>query len=191
MRHKKKSEQQSSGSSHRAPSRQVSEMVDSNELQRLARLVDMNKQRLDEINQQIERIEVVQLEHDDTRRALSALSGGKSGHIALGAGVMVPIPSNATTIVDLGSGVFGERSPDSAKELVSKRLEDLTELKSQFEADAAMLTQRIEELATTFEKAAQSMTESKQEIEAESPKPEEKPSRRKRRGIGGELTLDD
>ena len=191
MHLKKKSEQQSSGSSHRAPSQQVSEMVDSNELQRLARLVDLNKQRLDEINQQIERIEVVQLEHDDTRRALSALSGGKSGHIALGAGVMVPIPSNATTIVDLGSGVFGERSPDSAKELVSKRLEDLTELKSQFEAEAAMLTQRIEELATTFEKAAQSMTESKQEIEAESPKPEEKPSRRKRRGIGGELTLDD
>lgn len=191
MHLKKKSEQQSPGSSHRAPSRKVSEMVDSNELQRLARLVDLNKQRLDEINQQIERIEVVQLEHDDTRRALSALSGGKSGHIALGAGVMVPIPSNATTIVDLGSGVFGERSPDSAKELVSKRLEDLTELKSQFEAEAAMLTQRIEELATTFEKAAQSMTESKQEIEAESPKPEEKPSRRKRRGIGGELTLDD
>ncbi|MGB2478370.1 MAG: prefoldin subunit alpha [Candidatus Poseidoniaceae archaeon] len=166
-------------------------MVDSNELQRLARLVDMNKQRLDEINQQIERIEAVQLEHDDTRRALSALSGGKSGHITLGAGVMVPIPSNATTIVDLGSGVFGERSPDSAKELVSKRLEDLTELKSQFEADAAMLTQRIEELATTFEKAAQAMTESNQETEVETPKPEEKPSKRKRRGFGGELTLDD
>ena len=166
-------------------------MVDSNELQRLARLVDMNKQRLDEINQQIERIEVVQLEHDDTRRALSALSSGKSGHIALGAGVMVPIPSNATTIVDLGSGVFGERSPDSAKELVSKRLEDLTELKSQFEADAAMLTQRIEELATTFEKAAKEVTESNQETEVESPKTEEKPSRRKRRGFGGELTLDD
>ena len=166
-------------------------MVDSNELQRLARLVDMNKQRLDEINQQIERIEVVQLEHDDTRRALSALSGGKSGHIPLGAGVMVPIPNNATTIVDLGSGVFGERSPDSAKELVSKRLEDLTELKSQFEADAAMLTQRIEELATNFEKAAQAMTESNQETEVEPPKSEEKTSRRKRRGFGGELTLDD
>ena len=166
-------------------------MVDSNELQRLARLVDMNKQRLDEINQQIERIEVVQLEHDDTRRALSALSGGKSGHIALGAGVMVPIPKNATTIVDLGSGVFGERSPDSARELVSKRLEDLTELKSQFEADAAMLNQRIEELASTFENAAKEMTESNQETEAEPSKSEENSSRRKRRGFGGELTLDD
>ena len=58
-------------------------MVDSNELLRLARLVEMNRHRLEEINQQIERIEVVQLEHDDTNRALSALSNGKSGHIAL------------------------------------------------------------------------------------------------------------
>ena len=166
-------------------------MVDSSELQRMARLVDMNRQRLEEINQQIERIEVVQLEHDDTKRALSALSNGKSGHIALGAGVMVPIPNNPTTIVDLGSGVFGERSPDNAKELVSKRLEDLTDLKNQFESEAAMLTQRIEQLATTFENAAKEMTESNQESEKETPNPEEKTSRRKRRGFGGELTLDD
>ena len=166
-------------------------MVDSNELQRLARLVEMNRQRLEEINQQIERIEVVQLEHDDTKRALSALSNGKSGHIALGAGVMVPIPNNATTIVDLGSGVFGERTPDSAKELVAKRLEDLTELKSQFEADAAMLTQRIEELATTFENAAKEMTESNEEADNTVQKPEEKTPRRKKRGFGGKLTLDD
>ena len=166
-------------------------MVDSNELQRLARLVEMNRQRLEEINQQIERIEVVQLEHDDTKRALSALSNGKSGHIALGAGVMVPIPNNATTIVDLGSGVFGERTPESAKELVAKRLEDLTELKSQFEADAAILTQRIEELATTFETTAKEMTESNEEADNTVQKPEEKPPRRKKRGFGGELTLDD
>ena len=64
-------------------------------------------------------------------------------------------------------------------------------MKSQFEADAAMLTQRIEELATTFEKAAKEMTESNQETEVEPPKSEEKTSRRKRRGFGGELTLDD
>ena len=120
-------------------------MVDSSELQRMARLVDMNRQRLEEINQQIERIEAVQLEHDDTRRALKSLSDGLNGHIPLGAGVMVPIPKSSTTIVDLGSGVFGERSPENAEQLVSKRLEDLTELKSQFEAEAAMLTHRIEE----------------------------------------------
>lgn len=169
----------------------LSAMIDSSELQRMARLVDMNRQRLEEINQQIERIETVQLEHDDTRRALNSLSQGKNGHIPLGAGVMVPIPKDATTIVDLGSGIFGERSPESAEELVSQRLEDLTELKSQFEAEAAMLTQRIEELATAFESAAKEMTQP-QPVEEESvEKPEEKSTRRRRRGVGGELTLDD
>ena len=166
-------------------------MVDSSELQRMARLVDMNRQRLEEINQQIERIEAVQLEHDDTRRALKSLSEGSNGHIPLGAGVMVPIPKNSTTIVDLGSGVFGERSPENAEQLVSKRLDDLTELKSQFEAEAAMLTHRIEELATAFETTAQQMTQSQEVEETPVENPEEKTKRRRRRGVGGELTLDD
>ncbi len=166
-------------------------MIESSELQQMARLVDLNRQRLEEINQQIERIEAVQLEHDDTRRALKSLSKGTKGHIPLGAGVMVPLPKGATTIVDLGSGVFGERTPESAEEMVSKRLEDLTELKSQFEAEAAMLAQRIEELAITFEKAAQEMTQQKEEPEAEEENGEEKSSRRRRKGIGGKLTLDD
>ena len=166
-------------------------MVDSSELQRMAQLVDINRQRLEEINQQIERIEAVQLEHDDTRRALKSLSEGSTGHIPLGAGVMVPLPKNSTTIVDLGSGVFGERSPENAEELVSKRLDDLTELKSQFEAEAAMLTQRIEELATAFESAAKQMTQQQEVAETPVEKPEEKPSRRRRKGVGGELTLDD
>ena len=166
-------------------------MVDSSELQKMARLVDMNRQRLEEINQQIERIEAVQLEHDDTRRALKSLSDGLNGHIPLGAGVMVPIPMSSTTIVDLGSGVFGERSPENAEQLVSKRLEDLTELKSQFEAEAAMLTHRIEELATAFETAAQQMTQSQEVEETPVEKSEEKATRRRRRGVGGELTLDD
>jgi len=104
---------------------------------------------------------------------------------------MVPLPKNSTTIVDLGSGVFGERSPENAEGLVSKRLDDLTELKSQFEAEAAMLTQRIEELATAFESAAKQMTQQQEVAETPVEKPEEKPSRRRRKGVGGELTLDD
>jgi prefoldin subunit 5 len=104
---------------------------------------------------------------------------------------MVPIPKDSTTIVDLGSGVFGERTPENAEKLVNKRLEDLTELKSQFEAEAAILTQRIEELATAFESAAKEMTQSQKVEEEPVEKPEEKTSRRRRRGVGGELTLDD
>ena len=178
----------------------MSPMVDSSELQQMARLVDMNRQRLEEIQIQIDRVEAVQLEHDDTRQALNALSNGSSGHIPLGAGVMVPIPKDTTTIVDLGSGIFGERAPKEAAELVTKRLNDLTELKSQFEADAAVLTKRIEELAITFEHAAKEMSEEKEELPEQTtsttpttptPPGPDPMSKRRRRGMGGELTLDD
>jgi len=166
-------------------------MVDSIELQRLAKLVDMNRSRLDEINQQIERIEAVQLEHDDTRRALKALSDGKSGHIPLGAGVMIPIPKQVTTIVDLGTGIFGERTVENAEDLVTKRLDDLSELRTQFEAEASLLRKRIEELATNFEEAAKNYSSNDNESEPTKTKVEEKPQRRRRKSMGGELTLDD
>ena len=51
----------------------VSTMTDSSELQRMARLVDINRQHLEEINQQIESIEAVQLEHADAKKALEEL----------------------------------------------------------------------------------------------------------------------
>ena len=103
---------------------------------------------------------------------------------------MIPIPKESTTIVDLGSGVFGERTAENAEQLVNKRLEDLMQLKSQFEGEAAMLTQRLEELATAFETAASEMTKSSEETEPEEEKAEEKQTRRRRK-FGGELTLDD
>lgn len=176
-------------------SEMVSTMTDSSELQRMARLVDINRQHLEEINQQIESIEAVQLEHADAKRALEELAKGSSGHIPLGAGVMIPIPKEITTIVDLGTGIFGERKPEEAAKLVQKRLDDLTNLKSQFEADAAMITQRIEQLANSFEKAAKEMAEKPKTPETldnnEKEAADEKPTKRRRKGFGGELTLDD
>ncbi len=103
---------------------------------------------------------------------------------------MIPIQKESTTIVDLGSGIFGERIAENAEQLVSKRLEDLMQLKSQFEGEAAMLTHRLEELATAFETAASEMTKSSVDTEPEEEKAEEKQTRRRRK-FGGELTLDD
>ena len=54
-----------------------------------------------------------------------------------------------------------------------------------------MLTHRIEELATAFETTAQQMTQSQEVEETPVENPEEKTKRRRRRGVGGELTLDD
>ena len=71
----------------------VSTMTDSSELQRMARLVDINRQHLEEINQQIESIEAVQLEHADAKKALEELAKGSSGHIPL----VAPLPSFTMT----------------------------------------------------------------------------------------------
>ena len=167
-------------------------MVDSTELQQMARLVDMNRQRLEDIQNQLEKIEIVILEHEDTHKALTSLAEGKQGHIPLGAGVMVNTPSNSTSLIDYGSGIFGERNHSSAAKIVSHRLEDINELKAQFEEEANQLTQRIEELAKHFEQAAEEYKTQKTHSETTLIPTEEKqtPSRRKR-GFGSELTLDD
>lgn len=168
-------------------------MVDSVELQQMARLVDMNRQRLEEIQNQLEKVEVVILEHDDAYKALTTLANGKSGHIPIGAGVMVETKKKSTTLVDFGSGVYGQATPAEAAITVSKRLEDLIQLKSQFELEATQLTQRIEQLALHFEQAAKELTTANNiEVSEEEPEGQKTPQKvRKKRSFGSELTLDD
>tara|TARA_B100001996_G_scaffold73872_1_gene54490 strand:+ start:3870 stop:4376 length:507 start_codon:yes stop_codon:yes gene_type:complete len=168
-------------------------MVDSVELQQMARLVDMNRQRLEEIQNQLEKVEVVILEHDDAHKALTTLAKDKSGHIPIGAGVMVETKEKSTTLVDFGSGIFGQATPADAANTVSKRLEDLIQLKSQFESEAAQLTQRIEQLALHFEQAAKEISTANK-VKSSNEEPEEQtplPKTRKKRSFGSELTLDD
>ena len=172
-------------------------MVDAVELQKMARLVDMNRQRLEEIEANITRLESLILEHQDAILTLKALEEGKSGQIPIGAGVMVPLPQGQTTIVDLGSGVFGESTPEDAAVLIQSRLEDLVNVKIQFETEAAQINQRIEQLATTFDEAAKGIPtptpapalEITEEIVEESSTQKTKP--RRKRGFGSGLTLDD
>jgi len=167
-------------------------MVDSTELQQMARLVDMNRQRLEDIQTQLEKIEIIILEHDDSYKALSALGEGKKGHVPFGAGVMVSTPPASTVLVDLGSGVFGERNHLDAAKMVAHRLEDIIELRTQFEEEAKELTQRIEELAKHFEEAAEEYKTEKVQSET-TPKPiaEKQNISRRKRGFSNELTLDD
>jgi len=167
-------------------------MVDSTELQQMARLVDMNRQRLEDIEKQLEKIEIVIIEHDDTHKALTSLSEGKEGHIPLGAGVMISTPTNSTTLVDLGTGIFGERNHLEAAKIVAQRLEDVQKLKIQFEEEANQLTQRIEELAKHFEDAAEEYKTERTQLESKTESIEEKQTQlRRKRGFSNELTLDD
>ena len=164
-------------------------MSNSSDLQQIAKMVDLNRQRMEELQTQIQRIDTVLFEHEETKTALEALSNGSKGHIPLGAGVMIPISSNLTTIVDLGSGVFGERTPEGASEIVSERYDDLSNLKQQFQTELSTVASRIEELSTTFDKLSKEITATTQEKTVD--EKEAKPKPRRRRRMGEELTLDD
>ncbi|MGB1588899.1 MAG: hypothetical protein ACPHDO_01000, partial [Candidatus Poseidoniaceae archaeon] len=71
-------------------------MSNPSDLQQIAKMVDLNRQRMEELQTQIQRIDTVLFEHEETKTALEALSNGSKGHIPLGAGVMIPISSNLT-----------------------------------------------------------------------------------------------
>ena len=164
-------------------------MVDAVELQKMARLIDMNRQSLEEIEANITRLESLMIEHRDSILTLKALQEGKTGQIPIGAGVMIPLPQSQTTIVDFGSGIFGESTPEDAAELIQARLQDLIDVKIQFETEAAQINQRIEQLATTFDQATKEITQPDPEIVLDPTS--NKPKQRRKRGFGSGLTLDD
>ena len=113
--------------------------------------------------------------------------------MSLGAGVMLPIKKGTTTLVDLGTGILGERSPQDATSIVQARIEDLVEVKTQFEAEIEIISKRTEELAIAFDEAAKNMSEPKTVEENLPSEPEPAPSTntRRRREFGSSLTLDD
>ena len=167
-------------------------MATPSDLQQIARMVDLNRQRLEEVQTQLTRVESVLFEHEETIAALDSLSVGSKGHIPLGAGVMVPISQDITTIVDLGSGIFGERLPKDAADIVRARMTDLSEIKTQFETEIIAITNRIEELSQSFDNLSAELTKSANTETSEETKEEQPKSKpRRRRRIGEELTLDD
>ena len=93
--------------------------MEQSELQRTARLVEMNRERFHEVQERIEQVINVLGEHDVTATILETLSKKNHDaemkmHVSIGAGVTLtcqhPGGGEGTTIVDLGSGIFAERN---------------------------------------------------------------------------------
>ena len=100
-------------------------MVDRAQLQRLASEVETLRKRLDEINLRIEQVDAVLAEHAITDAVLETLLSHQHGasistHLPIGSGVSLPYRHNdvgeeGTALVDLGTGVFGERRWSDAR----------------------------------------------------------------------------
>ena len=133
----------------------------------------------------------------------SAEAGTASGHVGIGAGVSLPLaPSDAEgrSIVDLGSGVYGERTWSGALEVTLQRQKDLQSIVDELEGRMSELEEEIAQNAVAFNTMAERIeADAKAETPPASPvedAPEQpeptapRPAPRRRR-FGSELTLDD
>tara|TARA_B100001540_G_scaffold315306_1_gene342236 strand:+ start:10299 stop:10847 length:549 start_codon:yes stop_codon:yes gene_type:complete len=182
--------------------------VEQSELQRTARLVEMNRERFHEVQERIEQVINVLGEHDVTATILETLAKKNHNsemrmHVSIGAGVTLtcqhPGGGEGTTIVDLGSGIFGERTWSDAAILTRERMEELGPLLENLQSQSQQLETTITALAQSFTVAAESqdeveMMQSEETPEVESDDSEHtipKPKRRRGGMFGNELTLDD
>jgi prefoldin subunit 5 len=185
-------------------------MVDRTELQRLAQEVEVLRKRLEEINLRIEQVDVVLAEHDITETVLANLlshgvGASISTHLPIGSGVSLPYRhqgvDEGVALVDLGSGVFGERPWSEAKAITEVRHQDIQHLRNELNQQAEQTERALAQTAQAFNTLAEQM---KQPAPTNSSTPEvvedageDEPSAtsqrrpRKRGMFGSDLTLDD
>ena len=187
-------------------------MVDRTQLQRLAQEVEVLRKRLDEINLRIEQVDAVLAEHAITDAVLESLLGHGQGssistHLPIGSGVSLPYrhqgDQEGVALVDLGSGVFGERPWSDVRSITTQRKDDIQRLRDELKEQSDQTETSLGQAAQTFNRLAESL---KQQASPESPPvapsthtetPESTtsdvtPRRSRKRGMfGGDLTLDD
>jgi len=177
-------------------------MVDQEELQRLARMVDLNRQKMERIEEQLSRLENIHQEQSHVVRAVRAIpsEGAENILVPLGSGVqlVVDVQSDAGAVVDIGTAIQAEMTRQEAADLIEKRQNEISELIQSLKQEFDTSEETIRSLAATFNEGVASL-ENETKADEEPPTPveqqktpiEDKPRSRRRRGIGGELTLDD
>ena len=132
--------------------------------------------------------------------ALSALEsipeeGTEGSMVPLGAGVQIAtdIPAGAGAVVDIGSGIQVERTREEAKDILTKRNQELEALMDRMRSEFDEIEAKTIQLANEFnEKIAIEGDPSlpTPEPQAADPEPQSTPKKARRRR-GTDLTLDD
>ena len=182
-------------------------MVDRTELQNKARLVESHRQHLEELQRRMDQIVNVINEHQVTEEVLSRLismaeTGESKAHVSIGAGVTLNYHHNTTSegtaMVDLGSGIFGERNWQDVIDILAKRRAEFNDLQETLLKQATSIEEKLGQLAKEFNEAAEKLqaaenpphlsSPTKPSAEANKPTPKQ---RRRGSMFGSELTLDD
>ena len=175
----------------------------------MARTIDAHRKQLDDLHSRIEQITAITDEHDITSSILQSLqqsvqTGHAGARLSIGSGVTLHYKhegeTEGTALVDLGSGVYGEKPWSEAYTMTVERKEGITHLHKDLSEQAAKLEVKITELAQEFNAAAATLQSTQPPATpppstTDSPQSpaEDKPRRSSRRGgrFGNELTLDD
>lgn len=169
--------------------------LDSGELQRIAQLVEVNRERLQALEQQLRSLEGIKTEQDHAIEALSAISddGAEGVMLPLGAGVQLiaDIPSDAGAVVDVGSRIQAERTRGEAKDILSKRNEELRSIMETIRKEYDELESQVVVLANRFNEAVEGIQPEDKEPITDRTQEQPKPQKKRRRKRGTELTLDD
>jgi len=165
--------------------------MDQQELQRIAQLVEMNRQKMARIEEQVTRLSEIRLEQLGVIASLKTLATQQPTMIPLGAGVQLPAtPTGETVVIDIGSGVQAEKPRVEAIEILESRLQEVDEVMTTLQNEFAETENIVAELATTFSEAAKQLQQ--QSTDEAIDDQESSPStKRRRRKHGTELTLDD
>jgi prefoldin alpha subunit len=193
-------------------------MATREELQNLARIVEVTKASFDEVEKQLAKVEEVLVEHDITLATLNELitvaaKGSASAFLSIGSGVTIPYKHQGTqeglVMIDLGSGIFGEKPWSEAVKITQKRKEDISVLRDQLQTQAQALETKIGESAEQFNQMAMAIksesnqnklslspSQAQEEVAMESeqqtqPAKARRPGKRRSGMFGNELTLDD
>ena len=171
---------------------------DKTELQKIAQQVEISRERLQAMEQQIKRLEDVKLEQNLALQTLNSIpkEGAKGIMIPLGSGVQIlaDIPKNVDVVVDIGSRVQAEKTKEEAVIILQKRNEELNGIIDKLKNEFNVLEQYIVSLAHQFTAGVENIQEDTDKTIAkeQSSENEEKiKSNKRRRKRGTELTLDD
>ena len=169
---------------------------DRTELQRIAQLVEVNRERLQALEQQIRNLEGIKLEQEHALAALLSISqdGANGAMIPLGAGVQLvaDIPPDGGAVIDIGSRIQAEKTREEAAQILSKRNEELNDIMDSLRKEYEDLEKHVVELATKFNDAVETAKPPSEETPSEKQQSTVAPTKRKsRRKRGTELTLDD
>ena len=170
--------------------------VDRAELQRMAQLVEFNRERMQTIEQQVRQLETIRMEQIQAIEALRAIpgEGAEGAMIPLGSGLQIiaDISADAGAVIDIGSRVQAERTREEAADILSKRGEELVAVIDRLRQEFDELEKATVETAQIFNENVQGLAPeelSAPEPQAEPTTPQKTPRRKRKRGT--ELTLDD